>query len=200
MYFLRIKSQLKFCHACKFSFAIFRNSEKIIGLTMSLHAFPYCLPLQEIGRHIATDFSVTRRSTIVVDSFIAPIDEDASCMQYTISFCDEESSGIVCFKCFEEMLVVAETIMREFITSSCLLEELIKGLEISFISVSCIMRDKSRRDTAFLGESDIISSFFRKARKELLFVYSEVQYSCHRLNKSPKWSRTLYFVLCILSW
>lgn len=153
---------------------------------MSLHPFTNSLPLEEIGCHIATDFSVTRRSTIVVDSFIAPIDEDASCMEYTVSFCDEESSGIVCFKCLEEMLVVGETIMREFITSSCLLEELIKGIEISFISVFCIMRDKSRRDTAFLGESDIISSFFRKARKELLFVYSEVKYSCHRFNKATK--------------
>lgn len=174
MYFFWIKSQFEFSHSCKFSFAIFGNSEKIIGFAMSLHAFSYCLPLEEVGRHIATDFSVTRRSTIVVDSFIAPIDEDASCMEYTVSFCDEETSGIVRFKCLEEMLVVGETIMREFITSSCLLEELIKGIEISFISVFCIMRDKSRRDTTFLGESDIISPLFRKTRKQLFFVHFQV--------------------------
>jgi hypothetical protein len=77
---------------------------------MSLHTLTNSLPLEEVGRHIATDFSVTRGSTIVVDSFIAPVDEDASCMQYTVSFCDEESASIVSFKCFDEVLVVGEGI------------------------------------------------------------------------------------------
>ncbi len=139
MQFFWIKSQLEFRHTSEFSCSVFGNSEEIVCRTFSLHPFTNSLPLEEIGCHIATDISVARGSTIVVDSFIVPIDENASCMQYTISFCDEESASIVRFKCLEEMLVVGETIMREFITSSCLLEELIKGIEISFISVFCTL-------------------------------------------------------------
>lgn len=66
-------------------------------MTIALDSFTDGIPLEEIGGHIASNFPIARRSSIIIESSISKIGKNTGCVQYPALFRNEKAASIVRF-------------------------------------------------------------------------------------------------------